>query len=918
MSQSQGKRPKQKLVPNIPSSPRLPENWEIPGGVVFPVVLNVDKTDFLSSFPSFLFCLIPEVHPPNKDNQPIKRRVEHHYDLNDDEIKAYQEQGYGIYFSVNGFKRAQDATNHPLPPQRTTEALTAVTGHYVDIDCPKEWRSLPDKREFFDKLEAFKRDAYSALTNNTHPARQIVPFIPNLIIETRHGLQAVWLFKDPLNLEGATEESLKRLHSLYTENQRALIRLFDGDKQASDLVRVIRFPFTWHLKNPKSPFPCVPILWDLKNEKKPSFKDFCEALKENPMSEKTAEAFDPDGAMKTALTRANQNLKKLTASEHQEVLSEVERAYPKCDRPSIRRLAAGAPEGERNQTLHVIASAWRASGKSEEETFNEFKSYSNLSESETRAVIRSAFARPKEYGWNHPIIAGALSEEERTMYRSFYADIAHEKFGSKYKKLNKLVALDTPEELEATAPTKTEEKKADDAEAVKRRISIKHQKEALVGYHHRMRTLYPDIRYLEGLGPHVKEGNIYKPITDKDLLLHMVSRHFEQDGLVDIQTKAAADRTVFNWMAMPEVNIPTAKIEPLPPASSGKDFLPLQNGILELTKRTLRPFPPDEAWLTISTVPYNPDAVCPRWERFIKEITEEDDLKAKLLQEIAGYCLSSSVKFQKAFIFLGKGNNGKGVFVSALENILGPSLRSALTIEDFQSPFGPAGLEHKRLNVIDEISDNYFRSDFLKRITGGSTLEADVKFKARRQFRPTAKILFTVNQLPRIDDTTYAIYRRLTIIKFNRIFKGREVDAHLQEKLSEEASGILNWCLEGYVRLMMTNEFTHHPEVARSIEEMNESNSYVVRFLLSKDVELATLGSENFTHSTGVEDLYRAYRDYCGKLGGRMKGIVSFQHELSNLSHPALTFVQMSDDRVLGVKLKRSNPADGFGVLPMP
>ena len=115
----------------------------------------------------------------------------------------------------------------------------------------------------------------------------------------------------------------------------------------------------------------------------------------------------------------------------------------------------------------------------------------------------------------------------------------------------------------------------------------------------------------------------------------------------------------------------------------------------------------------------------------------------------------------------------------------------------------------------------------------------------------------------------------------------------------------------------MTNEFTHHPEVVRSIEEMSESNSYVVRFLLSKDVELAAFGSENFVHSTGVEDLYRAYRDYCGKLGGRIKGIVSFQYELLNLSHPALAFVQMSDDLVLGVKVKRNNPADGFGVLPM-
>jgi P4 family phage/plasmid primase-like protien len=874
---------KKPRVDGLPTDPRDPRFWEASGGVVFPVPDGIVKEDFIRRFPNFLYCLINELE---------KSPVDHLFEANNAILRSYQEQGYGVYFSVNGFKRLRDATGDLLPPNRTTENLEFVNGHYVDIDCPKDWRD-PAKTpaiDFHTKLRKFKQEAFASLVNLDHPARQILPYIPNLIIETRHGLQAVWLFDEPIELDGATEEKKQAFYASYTENQREIISLFGGDRQASDLVRVIRFPFTWHLKNPQNPFPCVPILWNLGNDgivKAPTFKDFCVALSKTP----AIVAPESSEALRTEMRRANTAFGKLSESEHEEIVSEIERLYPKRERPSIQKLASSAPNGERNNTLHIVACAYRQSGMGEEEALTALEGYSGLSRAESRAVVKSAYKRPKEYGWNHPTIASMLTDEERSTYRAFYAEVAHAKFGKKHKNLDKLVTapevvdpVAAKKEAEQSEVTQSVEKDA----KIRADVLVRTRKEALAAYHHRMAALHPTIRYLGSLGAHRREGNIYRPITDKEELRHLTTRAMEADGFLDLVTKSAVDNTILKWTGLEKINIPDSKIEPVPEA--GLDFLPVQNGVLDLASFRLKPYPDDEAWLSTSPASYDPDATCPRFEQFMKEITGNDEKKIAILQEIAGYVLSSSTRFQKAFVLIGSGSNGKSVFVGILEKLLGDSLSVSLGLDDLDERFAGIELERKRMNVIDEVSDNYFSSATFKKLVGGSPITADVKFERHRKFRMTAKFVFTVNTLPRIDANDHALYRRLLIVKFDQTFKGEQIDMNLSEKLETELSGILNWCLKGYSRVMQNNAFTEHNETAESLEEMNETNSLLVRFLLSSKCSLGNeINGPSFMEN--VDKLYEAYSAYTYAMGGRPKQITTFQQELSNLTHQSLSHI---------------------------
>jgi putative DNA primase/helicase len=68
---------------------------------------------------------------------------------------------------------------------------------------------------------------------------------------------------------------------------------------------------------------------------------------------------------------------------------------------------------------------------------------------------------------------------------------------------------------------------------------------------------------------------------------------------------------------------------------------------------------------------YDPDATCPRWDRFVSEIMQGDTEMVAFLQRLAGYAATGSSTEQVMPIFEGTGSNGKGVFLRTLNNVLG-------------------------------------------------------------------------------------------------------------------------------------------------------------------------------------------------------------------------------------------------------
>ena len=105
----------------------------------------------------------------------------------------------------------------------------------------------------------------------------------------------------------------------------------------------------------------------------------------------------------------------------------------------------------------------------------------------------------------------------------------------------------------------------------------------------------------------------------------------------------------------------------------------------------------------------------------------------------------------------------------------------------------------------------------MKGISGGDTISARFLHQEFFDFKPEALLLFITNFYPFIDVEDKAFLRRVRILKFPKNFSENSPDLHLQEKINQELSGILNWAIEGY-RLYKKEGLCPSPNMLEALE----------------------------------------------------------------------------------------------------
>ena len=235
------------------------------------------------------------------------------------------------------------------------------------------------------------------------------------------------------------------------------------------------------------------------------------------------------------------------------------------------------------------------------------------------------------------------------------------------------------------------------------------------------------------------------------------------------------------------------------------DVIAAENGVVELTTGLLRAgVPADRISLAIS-VPYDVDALCPRWEQFIREISSGDEVYASYIQRAIGYSLTGHTTEHALFLIYGSGANGKSVMLNVLRRMAsgyGLNLPFSAFELSGRSSLTPelAMLPGKRFVISSETNDDVRLNEArIKSLTGGDPLTVNPKFKKPFEFHSTAKFWLAVNHLPEVKDDSEGMWRRLQILRFERTFSGSERDIHLEERLNEELPGIFAWAVRGAV-----------------------------------------------------------------------------------------------------------------------
>gem|GEM_PF-3476133 len=281
----------------------------------------------------------------------------------------------------------------------------------------------------------------------------------------------------------------------------------------------------------------------------------------------------------------------------------------------------------------------------------------------------------------------------------------------------------------------------------------------------------------------------------------------------------------------------------------------LLNGILDLQTFELRPHTPAEHFTVKLPVAFHPDAECLVFSQFLTEVLP-DQPDSDAVQRLFGYVLERGNKFQRAFMLVGEGNNGKSTLLGVLEGLLGRDGYCSETLQTLsENRFAPANLWGKYANICADIPARAIQhTGVFKMLTGGDPVRAEKKFRDAFTFFNDAKLVFSANELPEINDRTIAFWRRWVLIPFPVDFTGRE-DRDLPAKLQLERSGILNWALDG-LRKIRESGFPGADGTTSLKEEWKKRSDSVYYFLTTATTKDSAAWMETAT-------IYGAYVEFC-------------------------------------------------------
>lgn len=224
-------------------------------------------------------------------------------------------------------------------------------------------------------------------------------------------------------------------------------------------------------------------------------------------------------------------------------------------------------------------------------------------------------------------------------------------------------------------------------------------------------------------------------------------------------------------------------------------------GVLDLRTGSVRPHSPTDYLTKIATVA--PGGECPRWLRFLAEITQNDAELIEYLQRFIGYSLTGSIR-EHAFAFLwGPGGNGKSVLLGTVAGLLGDYATTAMpdvfTVgRNDQHPTHLAALRGARMVMVTETEEGRRWAEArLKSLTGGDRISARVMRGDPFEFAPVFKLWIAGNHRPGLRNPDPAMRRRLHLLPLT--FVPSKPDPELPDALKAEAGGILAWAVKGCI-----------------------------------------------------------------------------------------------------------------------
>jgi len=362
------------------------------------------------------------------------------------------------------------------------------------------------------------------------------------------------------------------------------------------------------------------------------------------------------------------------------------------------------------------------------------------------------------------------------------------------------------------------------------------------------------------------------------------------------------------------------------------------NGILDLNTRQLQDFTKEMVFFNKFNITYDVKKNCPKIIKFVQSIVRKKS-EVQVIQELFGDLLWKEYKFEKCFMFIGNGRNGKSKLAELMKLFVGPENTCAVhpsTIEDPKSTT-ISYFHGKIVNLAMDINDTALRNiSVLKSLSGRDQVTAERKFLVPLSFENYALMIFGCNKLPMvydISDSAIAFWERFILLEFPYTFTDRKIinsckDASKKKFMKvknaniikdiltdSELSGLLNWALDGLDRLNKNGCYSYDltpSEVA--ITWIKKSDSFKAFFMDHLEID--------YDSKICKKDLRKMYVKYCK--GHRLKTLSDIIINKS-LSNEGVTAERIRKEGFVditvweGVKFKQDlNPyVDEYGICKL-
>lgn len=288
-------------------------------------------------------------------------------------------------------------------------------------------------------------------------------------------------------------------------------------------------------------------------------------------------------------------------------------------------------------------------------------------------------------------------------------------------------------------------------------------------------------------------------------------------------------------------------------------WINFKNGMLDVKTNELLPHSPN--YLSINQIPHDYKIITrqelpnyPNTMYFLESALDSEDIPTIL--QFMGLCMTHNVDHQFFLLLLGEGGNGKSIVISLMEHIVGLENTSNMSLAKLSSnQFAASQLFGKLVNTCADLSKVSIEDDAeIKKITGGDRILCEYKGKDAFSFAPYAKLFFSANRFPHVDDKSEGFKRRLRIVSMNK--KPEKKDIQLKQKLLKEIEILIFMATQWLKDVLETGEVYESEESKRLKEEASKKSDSVYSFIIDC---LEPMEGHDIKRS----EVFREYKEYC-------------------------------------------------------